>query len=171
MSASIVTLDVRPDIRAGIEPFAKIMKTAGDLKPGQELRLLAPFKPLPLFSVFARQGFSHREQLIGDDEWEVVFSRTSAPAQAESASGTAQESSGGSGTAPEPVVVDARGLEPPRPLVTILETLASLPAHATMRAHTDRRPMHLYHHPAERGYAGESEEQPDGSFITYIRHA
>lgn len=173
MSFSTVTLDVRHEIRAGIEPFTKIMKTAGDLEPGQELRLLAPFKPLPLFSVLARKGFSHREQLIGDDEWEVVFTRTPEPADADAESdlGTAPESSCGCSAAPEPVVVDARGLEPPQPLVTILEAVASLPTDATMRARTDRRPMHLYSHLAERGYVGESEEQPDGSFITHIRRA
>lgn len=171
MSVSTVTLDVRHEIRAGIEPFTKIMKTAGDLEPGQELRLLAPFKPLPLFSVLARKGFSHREQLIGDDEWEVIFTRTPEPADAESDLGTAQESSCGCRAAPEPVVVDARGLEPPQPLVTILEAVASLPAHATMRALTDRRPMHLYTHLTDRGFVGESEEQPDGSFITHIRRA
>ena len=171
MSASIVTLDVRQEIRAGIEPFTKIMKTVGGLEPGQELRLLAPFKPLPLFSVLARKGFSHREQLIGDHEWEVIFSRTPEPARAEPMSATAPESSCGCSAAPEPVVVDARGLEPPQPLVTILKAVASLPARATMRAHTDRRPMHLYTHLTERGYVGESEEQPDGSFITHIRRA
>ena len=171
MSASIVTLDVRQEIRAGIEPFTKIMKTVGGLEPGQELRLLAPFKPLPLFSVLARKGFSHREQLIGDHEWEVIFSRTPEPARAEPTSATAPESNCGCSAAPEPVVVDARGLEPPQPLVTILEAVASLPVHATMRARTDRRPMHLYSHLAERGYVGESEEQPDGSFITHIRRA
>lgn len=171
MSASIVTLDVRQEIRAGIEPFTKIMKTVGGLEPGQELRLLAPFKPLPLFSVLARKGFSHREQLIGDGEWEVVFSRTPEPAYAEPMPGTAPESSCRCSAAPETVVVDARGLEPPQPLVTILEAVASLPADATMQAHTDRRPMHLYTHLTERGYVGESEEQPDGSFITHIRRA
>ena len=72
---------------------------------------------------------------------------------------------------PEPVTVDARGLEPPQPLVTILEALAGLPAQAVMRAHTDRRPLHLYPQLSDRGFVGESEEQPDGSFITHIRRA
>ena len=65
--------------------------------------------------------------------------------------------------------VDARGLEPPQPLVTILEALANLRAGAELRAHTDRRPMHLYAQLEERGFTGESEEQNDGSFITKIR--
>jgi uncharacterized protein (DUF2249 family) len=67
--------------------------------------------------------------------------------------------------------VDARGLEPPQPLVVILEALASLPEGGEMRAHTDRRPLHLYAQLEERGFTGETEEQPDGRFVTTIRRA
>lgn len=69
------------------------------------------------------------------------------------------------------VTLDARGLEPPQPLVVILEALERLPEDAEMRAHTDRRPMHLYALLEERGYTGESKEQHDGSFITTICRA
>ena len=69
------------------------------------------------------------------------------------------------------VTLDARGLEPPQPLVVILESLEGLPEGGEIRAHTDRRPMHLYALIEERGYTGESEEQHDGSFITTIRRA
>ena len=69
-----------------------------------------------------------------------------------------------------PVIeVDARGLEPPQPLVVILEALASLPAGSEMRARTDRRPLHLPAQLIERGCTGETKEQHDGSFITTIR--
>ncbi len=67
--------------------------------------------------------------------------------------------------------LDARGLEPPQPMVRILEALATLPEGATLRARTDRRPMHLYSLLAERGYRAETVEQSDGSFLTLIRHA
>ena len=64
MNANTITLDVRSHVRAGIEPFTLIMKTVGGLEPGQDLRLLAPFKPLPLFNVLARKGYSHVAQLL-----------------------------------------------------------------------------------------------------------
>ncbi len=70
-----------------------------------------------------------------------------------------------------PVMVDARGLEPPQPLVVILEALERLPVGAEMRACTDRRPMHLYALLKQRGFTGTTEEQHDGSFITTIRRA
>jgi TusA-related sulfurtransferase len=67
------------------------------------------------------------------------------------------------------VFVDARGLEPPEPLVRILEAISNLPNNAELHARTDRRPMHLYAQLEQRGFTGESEEQTDGSFITHIR--
>ena len=70
-----------------------------------------------------------------------------------------------------PVTLDARGLEPPQPLVVILEALAGLREGAVLRARTDRRPLHLYALLEQRGFTGETQEQNDGSFITTIRRA
>ena len=145
------------------------MKTVGGLEPGQDLRLLAPFKPLPLLNALARKGYSHVAQPLDGGEWEVLFTPEEKPGPASAELVRAPAVSCGGSPPSEPVVVDARGLEPPQPLVTILEALANLPDDATMQALTDRRPMHLYDHLTERGFAGESEEQSDGSFITYIR--
>ena len=65
--------------------------------------------------------------------------------------------------------VDARGLEPPMPLVLILERLATLPEGGALRARTDRRPMHLYDLLVDRGFASFTEEQNDGTYVTLIR--
>lgn len=62
MSAVFVDLDVRPILKSGGEPFQKIMETVALLAPGQGLRLLAPFKPVPLFGVLGSKGFSHEER-------------------------------------------------------------------------------------------------------------
>ena len=70
-----------------------------------------------------------------------------------------------------PVTLDARGLEPPQPLVVILEALAGLREGAELRARTDRRPLHLYALLEQRGFTGATQEQNDGSFITTIRRA
>lgn len=69
------------------------------------------------------------------------------------------------------VDVDARGLEPPQPMVRILEALSALPADAGVRARTDRRPVHLHAAVAQRGFTAEIQAQPDGSFVTHIRRA
>ena len=168
MNDTIITLDVREDIRQGREPFGRIMQTVGRLRPAEKLRLLAPFEPVPLFRVMAHQGFTHEARPTRSGDWEVLFAR-------EEAAGDQIEepqSCGCSCAASSPrdvVEVDACGLQPPQPMVRILEVLAELPAGAEMRARTDWRPLHLYAHLKERGFTGESEEQEDGSFITHIR--
>lgn len=67
------------------------------------------------------------------------------------------------------IEVDARGLEPPQPMVVILEALESLPPRAELRGLTDRRPMHLYALLEERGFVGTTEPWPDGGYVTFIR--
>ena len=143
------------------------MQVIGDLKPGQDFRLLAPFKTLPLFNLLARMGFSHFVQPLEGGEWEVIFSQKENLESLET--GPENQTKNSRGTASmKPLIVDARGLEPPQPLVTILEALAILPERATLHALTDRRPMPPHLQLTERGFTGESEEQPDGNFITYI---
>lgn len=67
-------LDVRPILRAGGEPFEAIMQAVDALQPGQSLRLLAPFEPIPLFAVLGRIGYAHAARELPDGDWEVLFS-------------------------------------------------------------------------------------------------
>ena len=69
------------------------------------------------------------------------------------------------------IEVDARGLLPPEPMVRILEAVTELRPEGELRARTDRRPMHLFPQLEARGFSAECSEQPDGSFLTLIRHA
>jgi uncharacterized protein (DUF2249 family) len=66
------------------------------------------------------------------------------------------------------VELDTRGLEPPQPMTRILEALATVPPGATLRARTDRRPMHLLAQLEARGFRAETQEGADGSFFTSI---
>ncbi len=172
MSSEIVTLDVRDDLRNGSEPFSKIMDTVGQLRPGEQLSLRVPFEPVPLFAVMAQRGFAHTARQRPDGDWEVLFTRDGGEKTIEASQpAVRRDSNGSSDKSPETIEVDARGLEPPQPMVKILETLAALPEGAELRARTDRRPMHLYPQLETRGFKCETEEQTDGSFLTHIRRA
>lgn len=65
--------------------------------------------------------------------------------------------------------LDARGLEPPQPMIRILEALADLPPETELRVQTDRRPIHLYPALAERGFEAETTEAEDHGYVTRIR--
>jgi uncharacterized protein (DUF2249 family) len=67
--------------------------------------------------------------------------------------------------------IDVRGYEPPEPLVRILDALETLPRGNTLRAHTDREPCHLFGEAEQRGFGYVCNEQPDGSWITELKHA
>ncbi|MBX8783494.1 DUF2249 domain-containing protein [Ochrobactrum sp. GRS2] len=79
----IVELDVRPVLREGGEPFPLIMQTVSGLQEGQSLRLLATFRPVPLFQVMERKGFSCAAREITGGDWEVIFSPAISEATAE----------------------------------------------------------------------------------------
>lgn len=172
MKNKVVRLDVREDLKRGREPFSRILQTVSGLRENEDLLLIAPFEPTPLFRVLSQQGFSHQARTTAEGDCEVLFTRASsepgaaAPAAAPAASPRQPQQAACTGV--PTLEVDARGLEPPQPLIKILEVVATLPQGARLWAFTDRRPMHLYAELEERGFHGESEEQPDGSFVTHI---
>lgn len=172
MNKNIFTLDVREDIRSKRSPLSAVLKAVALLRPDETLRVLAPFEPVPLYEVLGRQGFQHTAKPISATDWEVLFSRLSgaSPASVKPAGAPASNCDSSDNNLKSAVEVDARGLEPPQPMVKILEAVTALSPGTTLRAHTDRRPMHLYAQLEERGFIGESQEQSDGSFITHIRH-
>jgi uncharacterized protein (DUF2249 family) len=168
MSDSIVRLDVREDLRDGRHPFERIMEAVGGLRKEQALLLIAPFEPVPLYRMLGRQGFTHASREISADHWEVMFFPAGVSTDASFSREEAQEVACTCGQAV--MEVDARGLEPPQPMVVILEAAAGLAPGRELLARTDRRPLHLYAQLEQRGLVGETTPQPDGSFITRIRH-
>ena len=172
MTEKIVTIDVREDLRSGRSPLSAVLKAVASLRHDETLRVLAPFEPVPLYDLLGQQGFQHTATPISATHWEVLFARPSgaAPASANPAGAAISNCAASDNNPKSAVEVDARGLEPPQPMVKILEAVTALSPGTTLRAHTDRRPMHLYAQLEDRGFIGESQEQSDGSFITHIRH-
>jgi uncharacterized protein (DUF2249 family) len=175
MSTNPLTIDVREDIRAGREPLSKIMAAVSTLKAAERLLVIAPFEPVPLFYALQRHGYSHRAEQKPSGDWEVLFSRASeqqdlrSAAQPPAVACPPSTNSDSTVSPKEFVEIDARGLEPPQPLVRILEAIADLPRNSAIHARTDRRPIHLYPQLENRGFTARTEQQSDGSFLTRIR--
>ena len=72
---AMATVDARPIIASGDEPFETIMAAAGALEAGEELVVLAPFEPVPLEGVLSSQGFSYQAEDLGGGDWRVTFRR------------------------------------------------------------------------------------------------
>lgn len=161
--SALVHLDVREDVRRGQEPFFRIMGAVKTLRLGQALVLRAPFEPRPLYDVLAGRGFAHWTERHGADDWSVWFYRegdTSVPAgETESAPAAGAEC----------ITVDVRGLEPPQPMVRVLEALDALGAGQRLEVIHDRRPLFLYPQLNDRGFLHSTDEPEPGVVRISIR--
>jgi uncharacterized protein (DUF2249 family) len=146
---SVHELDVRPILASGGAPIGAILGAIRNLPAGHALRLIAPFEPVPLYSKLGDMGFDHAVTQHDDGTWEILFTPRR-PA------------------APDPVLLDLRGLEPPEPMVRALEGVTALAPGGVLIALTRFRPVHLLSVLDERGCTWESNEQADGSWETII---
>jgi len=74
----VTSLDVRPLLADGNEPFELIMAAVESLPLGGVLELVAPFEPVPLYRVLGGLGFAHSAFRRGPAEVVVYFSQVSA---------------------------------------------------------------------------------------------
>lgn len=154
-----VHLDVREDVRRGQEPFAPIMAAVKALDPGQVFVLRAPFEPAPLYDVLGKRGFAHWTERRADDDWSIWFYREAgaAPPARPRANGARAPISGA-----RTRMLDVRGLEPPEPMVKILEALEELVPGEVLEVLHERRPMLLYPQLDDRGFIHETDEPEPG---------
>ncbi len=152
-------LDVRPLLAEGQEPFAAIMAATDALAPGESLRLIAPFRPVPLFGVMAKRGFIASDRALGGGDWEVIFS----PA-CEEPSGPEGQGVTDAALWPDPSqMLDLEGLMPPEPMVRILETLEEMRVGEVLFAALGREPVFLFPELAARGHEWAGGFSSDGA--------
>lgn len=60
--------------------------------------------------------------------------------------------------------LDNRGLEPPQPMLRILNALENMAEDDILVARNDRQPLFLYPELQERGYAYRTEPAEDGGY-------
>jgi uncharacterized protein (DUF2249 family) len=168
MTESMLTLDVRTILRAGGEPFPEIMKAVAQLKAGQSLRLLATFKPVPLFAVMQKKGYAHCEKELDQGDWEVIFTPEGAAAPPPAAA--AQPGQHDASAWPVPShKLDNRGMMPPEPMVITLETLESMAPGEVLEGWYDRDPLLLYPELQTRGHAARCEKTGASEYRVLIR--
>jgi uncharacterized protein (DUF2249 family) len=162
--AAQVHLDVREDIQRGQEPFGRIMAAVKALADDQALVLRAPFEPIPLYDALGKRGFVHWTERRASDDWLVWFYRDTAarlvPMEPTEAPAT---------PTPHRAVLDVRGLEPPQPMLRVLQEIDRLGPGAELEVRHDRRPMFLYPQLDERGFVHETDEPEPGLVRVLIR--
>lgn len=160
-----VELDLRETLRAGKEPFSRIMAAVGALRDDEVLRLRTIFEPVPLYAVLAKRGLVHETRRHAQDDWSVWFWRGD-PATA----GATTERS--AAAVADARWLDVRGLEPPEPMQRTLAALESLPLGATLVQVNVRVPHFLLPILVERGFDYEIDEsQPDRVLVRIRRRS
>jgi uncharacterized protein (DUF2249 family) len=160
-----VHVDVRPDLREGREPFARIMAAVRDLAGDEVLVLRAPFEPIPLYDVLGRRGFAHWTERHDAADWAVWFYRGAPGGE------TAEPAATAAGSHCDALVIDVRGLEPPQPMLRVLERLDTLEAGQALVVLHERRPVFLYPLLDERGFVHETQDVDPGLVRIVIRTA
>ncbi len=157
------TLDVRPVLEKGGDPFSLIMKTTQTLGATEALHLVVGFEPTPLYVIMRSAG-----RLALTEEHAGVFhvwfyKDPNAPVEDATAAARVPLQ--------PPIDLDVRGMEPPAPMVTILEKLAALGAGAQLRVRHHREPVLLYDKLKLRGYAARVDRRVEGDYLIFIAPA
>ena len=170
----IVEVDVRDELRAKREPFAKIMAAARTLDDDTMLRVRAIFEPAPLVSVLGVRGFTCETEQHDVEDWSLWAWRDDAAtpaALAEPRADAIADQDAEAAAAKNEVWLDVRGLEPPEPMMRTLAALETLPAGHVLVHMNTRVPQFLLPVLVERGFVYEIEHLDSGNVLVRIQRA
>lgn len=158
----IIELDVRPVISSGQDPFKDIMGNIKSLKDDETLMIINTFEPVPLYSVLGKKGFGHKT-INENGVWKIYFfkeaNQTSYKEEAVESKPIFDE---------EIFELDVRNLEPPEPMIRILETLPKLSEDTILLVHHHREPLMLYDKLSERGYSAVTNKIEENYYKVVI---
>ena len=154
---SIVKLDVRPVIESGNDPFLDIMTKVKTLKVDEIFQLINSFEPIPLYSVMERKGYEH-VTIKKPDEFNVFFYKKATARNEEIKQHAGNEKKNEYEKPEEVIEIDVRELEPPEPMLRVLETLPKLGDNSVLLVHHHRDPLMLYEKLEERGFKGVAHQ-------------
>ncbi len=169
-AADIIELDVRTEIESGKDPLNLIMKAVKPLQPGQVLKLINSFEPVPLILLLEKQGFETYTETINDNLVHTFFHKNQRIQIKE-----ADTSKAGEGWdemlqrfTDKMETVDVRHLEMPLPMLTILDALDKLPEEKALYVIHKRIPVFLLPELTERKFEYRIKEVGDGEVYLLI---
>ena len=166
-AVKIKKLDVRPILDTGKDPFSDIMNFIKEIKEDEIFLLVNSFEPVPLYSVLGKQGFDHytenNEGLI-----EVYFYKSVPELTSDISQNDKQEENKLHNDIRNVIEIDVRDLEPPEPMVKILEMLDKVDEKTLLLVHHHREPMMLYPKLEERGYTAVANKIEENYYKVVI---
>ena len=166
----IKILDVRKDIAEGNDPLLKILKVVKELKDSEAIHLINSFEPVPLYSVLKKKGLEHWTEKIENIYHAYFYRETGNEKINKEGLEITPDSRVDNGINNEDKIIelDVRELEPPQPMIEILETLSKMDADTVLLVHHHREPFMLYEKLEERGFQASSNKITDNYFKIVI---
>jgi uncharacterized protein (DUF2249 family) len=164
-------LDVRPIINAGKDPLKDILNKIRELEKDEALVIINSFEPIPLYSLLAKKGFRHLTEK-GDDAFKVYFYQKSQDEIMPGESETQYDMSKQKVKEEEAeniIDIDVHDLQPPEPMMKILENLWRIDENSVMIVQHHREPNLLYPILEERGYNAVCDKTGENNFRITIR--
>ncbi len=166
----IKTIDVRQDIATGQDPLKRIMSFVKDLKDNEVMHLINSFEPIPLYSVLKKRGLDHWTK-VNEDVVNVFFFKSEKEEnmiEPKSSSNEFVESPNASDNNEKIIQLDVSSLEPPEPMLKILETLPKMDDNTILLVHHHRDPLMLYEKLEERGFQAVTTKIAENYFKIVI---
>lgn len=139
-----ITLDVRPILDGGVDPFETIVAQLKKMNPGQVLLIINTFKPVPLISVLGEKNYVI-DAVQNEDKLFYTYFQVpekvveEQPAQPQFSNFETVETM----FEGKMVEIDVRELEMPEPMITILDQLGTLPEGHCLYVHHKKVPQFL----------------------------
>ena len=147
----VVTFDVRPIIAGGKDPLKFMLAKVKELKDDEVLLLINSFEPIPLYTVLGRKGYAHKTEKE-DDVFKIYFYRDSKLNVTDEEITPHINDEINIADFENIIEIDVRELEPPEPMVKVLEALSKIDDKTVLLMHHHREPLMLYPKLEERGY-------------------
>lgn len=129
---NLVSLDVRPILESGIDPFKVIMEAIQELKKEETLKIINTFEPIPLINKLEKKGYKSWTERPEEGVVHTFFKLGNGSKKSGSIDSVAETS--------EPTfddklkyfegklkIIDVRYLEMPEPMTTILQEIELIP--------------------------------------------
>ncbi|HEY9169043.1 MAG TPA: DUF2249 domain-containing protein [Lutibacter sp.] len=156
-SSKVTTLDVRPALAKGEDPFKNIMGALKNLQEGYALEVINTFEPTPLIKIVNSQGY---ESMV-ETKNNVVFTYFLKVAEAEKTQvgdtsvfkiSNDEFEEKKANCKKEIIETDVRNLEMPLPMLTILQKLEELKENEALYVHHKKTPQYLLPELKERKF-------------------
>ncbi|PCI33763.1 MAG: hypothetical protein COB60_07220 [Flavobacteriaceae bacterium] len=154
---NFVSLDVRPILEGGTDPFKAIMTAVKELKEDETLEIVNSFEPIPLIHKLKEKGYDSWTKRSDDGVVYTYFRKSDAGeeldilhpvAEAKEEDFDSKLNSFGN----DLIRIDVRMLEMPEPMTTILEALENITATSALFVDHKKVPQFLLPELANRGY-------------------